>query len=344
MLREAVSRMIIGATFFGDKRDWNSLYYDTPIPTAELDELTIYQGMYDELFITVDTETNDSPEKPTQWQIKTIMDAEFNNSIEAGSIDGKGHTITDIQIYRREYQAKNAGWDLVAQFPYVQEYNIYTVIDRFIENDKVYEYAVVPLSYQLMGDMTLSIPVESKFNETFITDLDNNYPMRYNLRMTDVTYNKNVSTALPLNAQFPIVTFGKQNYRTGGLSFRPITPRLEEGLDKTINAQSELKMRKQIINWLNDGKAKVLRREDGDMIVIAVDTITTTPISDSIEQIQDVGFNFTEIGKLDYTTKEHSGLIARAQMSVFSYDDYGNVVWSDERINEDARRIRENYQ
>ena len=87
--------MIVGHTFFG--RGMEGVVYDTAIPTDELDEVWLGEGMYDEVFVSVDTSINSNNEKPTGWQLKTIMDAKFNGSLEAGSIDGGGHKVVKLQ-------------------------------------------------------------------------------------------------------------------------------------------------------------------------------------------------------------------------------------------------------
>jgi len=86
--------VIVGYTYFGKDMDGN--VYDTAIPTSEIDEVTLSDGMYDELFTSVNTEIDKTNERPDGWEIKTIMDAKFNDSLEAGSIDGSGHKVTKI--------------------------------------------------------------------------------------------------------------------------------------------------------------------------------------------------------------------------------------------------------
>ena len=69
--------MIIGVSIYN--LGFDGLFYDTGIPTSELDEVTMGAGMYDELYVTVDDETDSEQTKPDLWNLKTIMDANFNN-------------------------------------------------------------------------------------------------------------------------------------------------------------------------------------------------------------------------------------------------------------------------
>lgn len=321
--------MIIGVDYYG--YGFDQQYYDTPIPTSELDEVTMGGGMYDEFFLSVDTEIDESPTKPKDWQLKTLMDATFNNSLEAGSIKNAGHIITGLQCYRREYRNTNNEWQLVAQFDYDSKYNLYTVIDRFIENNKTYEYSIVPLSHEIMGDILIGKPITSEFSGTYISDIDNNFSMNLDFSFADLTYNTNMSKSVPLNGQYPIVTFGNANYRTGSATFLPLTPQQEFGYSSEIDEHQEFLNRTNVINFLNNGQAKVIRRDDGDTFVVATTNVRTSPKAIGLEAISTVTFDFVEIGALDYNTMEKSGLISSAGKSVYTYDDNGNIVWNQEQ-------------
>ena len=327
--------MIVGVDFFSKGFDGN--VYDTPIPTSEMDEVIIGTGMYDELFVSVDTTIDHTNIQPDTWEIKTIMDAKFNNSIEAGTIDGAGHIVTNIQMYRRKYRS-NDDWQLVAAFPYEQEYNVYTVIDRFVENGQTYEYCIVPLAKDTIGDITKSQPVLIDYDGSFVSDLDNNFKMSADFEFGELSHNKNSSVATPLNSAYPIVSFGNQNYRSGTIKYLPLTDKQLYGAASAVNARDERLNRKRLIDFLNNGKTKVIRRDDGDMIVCVTSSIKSTPKATSLDAIADVSFELTEIGELNYNTMEKAGLIARAGKSIYTYDDFGDVLWNNEPVNEDARR------
>ena len=160
--------------------------------------------------------------------------------------------------------------------------------------------------------------------------------MNIDFKFSDLVWNSNTSTSVPLNGQYPIVTFGNANYRTGTVSFLPLTPQQEFGYENEIDPHAEYINRTNVIDFLNDGQTKVIRREDGDIIVCATHNIKTTPKDESLEAISTVTFDFTEIGKLDYNTMEKAGLIADAGKSVYTYDEDGNIKWNQEYIAEDG--------
>jgi hypothetical protein len=331
--------VIVGYTYFGKDMDGN--VYDTAIPTSEIDEVTLSDGMYDELFTSVNTEIDKTNERPDGWEIKTIMDAKFNDSLEAGSIDGSGHKVTKIQMYRREYQTQNSEWLLISQFDYEETYNMYTVIDRFVENGKTYEYGVLPLADDVQGNLAISQPITVKFDGTFVSDADTNYPMDLDFKFGDLTYNRNTSTMVPLNGKFPVVSFGDQNYRTGNVEFLPITNEQRDGVATEIDPHAELMNRQEIINFLNNGKAKVIRRDDGDVLVVTTTNIKVTPKSETLDSISNVSFDITEIGEMDFETMDKAGLIGGAGKSIYTFDDFGDTYWDNEPVDPDSRRESE---
>lgn len=339
--------MIIGVDYFD--YGFDQQYYDTPIPTSELDEVEMGAGMYDEVYVSLDTEQSKEQEKPSTWNLKTIMDAEFNNNLEAGSIDGSSHIVTNIQCYRREYANANDDWKLISQFEYDNNYNVYTVIDRFIENNKTYEYAIVPLAKQIMGETLIGPPIKADFDGTFISDIDTNIPMNVDFKFSDLTYNTNMSKSVPLNGQFPIVSFGNANYRTGSITFLPLTPQQEFGYSSEINKLDEFRNRQSVIDFLDNGRAKVIRRDDGDVMVVATTNVRTSAKAEGLDAISTVTFDFVEIGGLDYNTMDKSGLISSAGKSVYTYDEDGNIVWNQETQAKDGsakgeRRYRNSFE
>lgn len=338
--------MIIGVDYFN--YGFDNTYYDTAIPTSELDEVEMGAGMYDEFFLTVDTTVDDSPTKPKDWQLTTLMDAEFNNSIEAGSINGAGHVVTKLQCYRREYRGTDTSWQLISEFDYDDHYNLYTVIDRFVENNVTYEYCIVPLAQEIMGDLLIGPPVKAEYNGVFISDIEENYSMDIDLQVSDLVYNTNMNQAVPLNGQYPIVSFGNANYRTGTISFLPMTPQQIYGYTSEIDEHDEYLNRSRIIKFLNNGQAKVVRREDGDIFVVATTNVKSSPKAEGLEAIQTLTFDFVEIGALDFNTMQKGGLISSAGKSVYTYADDGSIIWNQEYVamdgSEDAyRRYRNSF-
>lgn len=317
--------MIIGYNFLGHKFHGN--IFDTAISTAELDEVKMGAGLWDELFVSVDTKIGSEMQKPTGWQLKTIMDAKFQNSLEAGSLGADGHVVTKIQLYRRDINSTSE-WLLIGMFDYDENYNVYSFVDRLAENLAVYEYAIVPVADTILGDRTVGKPVKVEYDGVFLSDLHNNYQVEFDIDHGAVNHNRNFAEIQTLNNRYPIAVYGKQNYRSSSLSFLPLSKEQIESRGTKINARTERELRQGIVDFMQSNGAKVIRNSNGDMTVIAAHNVVETPRKDFMEDLADISFDYIEIGKLDYETMSKGGLIGKAGLSNFTFDEDGDVIWN----------------
>lgn len=314
--------------------------FDTPIPTSHLDELTMGAGIYDEVFVSVDTTIGEENVKPSKWQLKTIMNSKFENDLEAGSLDSDGHIITNIQIYRRKHLIDD-DWTLVSSFPYDPDFNVYSFVDRFTENGAQYEYAIVPVAKDVIGDITVSEPVNVDYEGVFISDLQNNFKLEVDFEMGEVTHNNNMSTSAPLNGRFPIVTMGNQDYQTGSVTFLPLTQEQVDAGGMTIDGQKERRYREQILGFLKKGSAKVIRNDNGEVLIVATHGVQTASKNGSLIDLSAITFQFTQVGEFDYNTMSKGGLIGTAGKSKYTFDEDGNIIWAMSFADESATKRRE---
>lgn len=334
--------MIIDYNFFGKAMD--GTVFDTAIPTSQLDEVVMGPGIYDELYVTVDTTIPDTNEKPKNWKLKTIMDAKFRDDLEAGSLDSDGHEITVIQIYRRKYLIED-DWLLVGQFDYDITYNVYSFLDRFTENGVKYEYAIVPVAKDVIGDITISEPIKVNYDGVFLSDLNNNYKLEIDFELGQISHNNNMSSSSPLNGRFPIVTLGNQDYQTGDITFLPLSEDQVNSGGKQINGRAEREYREQVLRFLKNGGAKVIRNDNGEMLIVATHNVTTTSKNGSLIDLSAVSFSFTEVGGFDFDTMSKGGLIGSAGKSKYTFDENGDIVWAmsaDSRARTIKRRASRN--
>lgn len=316
--------MIIGYDFFN--LGLQGIFGDTAISTSELDEVTLGTGIYDELFISVDTTIDATNVKPTGWQLKNIMDAKFQGDLEAGSLDADGHEITKIQIYRRKYNEEKE-WLLVGEFQFDRTYNVYSFVDRLCSNNVTYEYAIVPIAKKVVGELTISSPVKVDFEGVFISDANGNFKMDIDFELGEVSYNTNRSYITPLNGKYPIMITGDSNYRSGNVTYLPLSDEQIEYAGGATDSRQERITREGVIKFLQKDNAKVIRKDDGEVIVVSVSDVATSPKNGMLADIHSLGFSYTEIGELDYDTMSRTGLIGSALKSNYTFDENGEIVW-----------------
>ena len=327
--------MIIGHDFF--TLDFHGNVFDTAISTSHLDEVVLGAGIYDELYVTVDTTVSMENKKPEKWQLKTIMDAKFKNDLEAGSLDADGHIVTKIQIYRRKYLEERE-WLIVGQIDYDENYNVYSFIDRFAENGATYEYAIVPIANKVIGDITVSEPIEVDYDGVFISDINSNFKLEIDFNKGSISHNTNMATSQPLNSPYPILMYGKQKYQSGSISFLPLTERQILAGGAEIDGKEEREYREKVIDFLENGGSKVIRNDNGEMLVIGTHDVQSSSKNGRLQDLSEVSFNFTEIGKINNETMTKSGLIGVPSKSKYTFDENGEIQWN---VNPDMNDVKQ---
>lgn len=318
--------MIIGYDFFGyAEKGTNGAFWDTPICTDMINTLEMSEGIYDEVYVDLDTQISDNTLKPTMWKLTTIMNSEFKGDLDGGSIGADGFNITKIQLFRSVYGTGK--WDAVGIYDYDEEYNVYEYTDRYVQNGSVYQYAIVPVANEVLGDKLISDSVKAVYEGIFITDKRENRKLEYDIELGDISYNTSSAVSQPLNSQYPIVTFGKSGYRSGNLSVLPLSKETVALAGEGIDKFAEEVNRQEWIDFLNNGRAKVLRMDSGViMLIVTQNAVESHKEGDILRHLASIGFDYVEIGKIDFDMLVKNDLIALSYKSKSSFDDYGGVV------------------
>lgn len=316
--------MIIGYNFF--KKGFHSNVFDTAVPIQKIDELKINEGVYDEVYLTLEGETTPVNEKPTYWDIKDIIDAKFQDNLEAGAIAGGGYVVTKIQIYRRRIDTQG-DWILIGESSYETDYNLYSFVDRFAENGATYEYAIAPMSDYIVGDITVSNQIKVDYDGIYISDIHHNYQLEYDVEIQEIKSNTNHNVLQPINSRYPIVTFSATNYRTGSATFLPMSKELEDNGGSYINGNTERANRENVVDFLNSPNAKILRRDNGSSMIVVTHDVSETSKGGNLINISNVTFGFTEIGDLAQDVLRENGLIGGALKSNYTFGDSGDIIW-----------------
>jgi hypothetical protein len=315
--------VIIGYNFFGF--EFGGCVWDTPVCTDMLDELQLNEGVYDEAYINLDTNIVDNTDKPTNWTLTTIMDAKFTGDLDAGSVGADGFKITHIQMLRSIVGTYN--WDAVAQFEYNEDYNVYDYVDRYVQNGAVYQYAVIPVANEVLGDKLISDPIKAEYEGIFLTDKKENRRFEYDITLGDINYNTLSSLNQPINSKFPIVVFGNSKYRSGHLSVLPLSRETIALAGNGLDKLAEQVNRQEWIDFINNGKAKVLRMDNGVlMLVVTQNAVASHKEGDLLRDLATISFDFVEIGEVNFNNLLKNDLIPTAYLQKSTFDDNGGII------------------
>ena len=116
-----------------------------PLTRIEFDSVKLENGIFSHWYVTKDINSAYSPDTPTEWDYLTIMDANFNGTLEAGNVAYDLSQIEGIKIKRR----KITDYDWVTlDFVLISEIGTslsFSINDNLAQNGIEYEYAFVPV-------------------------------------------------------------------------------------------------------------------------------------------------------------------------------------------------------
>lgn len=275
-----------------------------PLPVA-MQDVVIQNGVYDALEVLQDTTINNTDVKQSKnWSDTTLMLAKFQNNLSAGSVNVGNNEVYSIQFLKRK--KGETEWQLCQEVIYQKEQETYSFIDKYIESQQTYQYAIRPTAreYDDNGIYVGSIIGENSpqsekteinvvFDYAHLFDKETSYDLLYNFKLGDITSNIDANTITTLGGQYPFTVYGASKYKTGSVSCLLVT---EESATGSIDVWKEKELRNNIDNFLSNKKPKILKCEDGTYLLISISDNYTLIPDENLLGSYSLSFNYTEIG------------------------------------------------
>lgn len=283
--------VFLGTTFIGGS------YTALPTPTSakDLTYLELHGGKYSNLYGTKEVESEPTLTIPSNWNWNTIMSADFStNSTVAGNVDWLAENVSVVAVKRRVQGTFE--WYTVAIYPIeVEEDFNFIGFDRFNQGNVTYEYAIVPYDIDDNPGVYSILPVESHFDSLFVVGKDQTY-YSFNTKGTiDTTRNIPGTYNTPLNSRYPVFFHsGLMNFDSGSVEAGFYD--LDEFCQVVEDAGYFYK--KGLMDFLTDGKPKVLKHSDGRIWLIQV-IPSPTDTSSSDYKNRTISFNWIQTGEHD---------------------------------------------
>lgn len=265
-------------------------YSNTAI-ASDYNKIIIKGGIYDILHIKYGGQS--IPEEIDDvWQENTILLATFANSLSGGNIDIDKSGVIGIRIKRKlSCELGNKYITLFEKSVKSSDDLEVTYYDKYAKAGAEYTYAVCPvLSSGVEGELS-SVDVTSQFCGIAICDIDHIY---FTELETEYSFTKQhtSATVIPLRSRYPhVISNDSSDYWKGNLSAFWL------GMDSDGNydIQNQFQYREGFYDWLNNGRPKILKLDDGRAWVI---NITGEIQESSQEHWQKVitSFEWTEVG------------------------------------------------
>lgn len=304
--------MIIGYDFWGDVYDYDNIkqdffvtedndgvVFDTCNPLAKTDEFTLSNGDFDELHITKDnTEIDNSIEK-TEWTFNTVLLAKFQNNLIAGTIGIDGKPITKIELRRR--QKGEDAFQTYFSIDISESTQIYTIVDKLIENETDYEYCIRGVAKDdkldnIYSNDSTPAEIHISYEHAHLFDAEDNFDLIYNVRMDSVVNQMSANVIETLSSQYPYIIYGQTNYLKGSMECLLVS---EESATGIVNIQSEKELRKKILSFLTNKQCKVFKNEDGLYMLIEIIGTPTLIPSNEVMGVYQVNFEYIQIGDVN---------------------------------------------
>ncbi len=246
---------------------------------AELDNIHLQDILIDDLDILSITEEMD-------YIDSSIFIANFEDSLEAGTIDNQGLTITHWRIKRRK--VGDPVFKLVEEIPYVEDMFFY--IDYSNANKTNYEYAVYPVSNGTEGNPTGGVTM-SEFWGWVLTDGETNYLFDVEIET------ENIKTMIGMKeylnfTEFPGISFSNQKYDIGALTTMPFEFDGEYILNKEILDN--------IKSFINNKQTKYLKNSIGQVWEVVTHDFDYKFLDKFADQPYRISFKWIQVGEGEF--------------------------------------------
>ena len=283
--------IVCGYNFFRDENALNP----SPLRNAIFTSTKLQNGIFSHWYVTKDVDSPYSSEEPTLWEFLTLMDANFNGSLQAGNVGYVLDNIDGIKIKRRK--TNEYDW-MTLNYVSVEELGTtlsFTLNDYINQNEVEYEYAFVPVSQGVEGNY-ITNTIRSKFNGVFICDADSIYKFYTNVSYGSTERVQQIGVFEPFGRKYPVVVSNSLlNYETGSFKGDILNNDFLE--TRKINPKEIVEKQKQIVDFLTNKKAKILKDWNGNFwLIFITDNIQIDYENNSSMSIINVEAKWTEIG------------------------------------------------
>ncbi|MCM1186617.1 MAG: hypothetical protein NC251_04250 [Lachnoclostridium sp.] len=286
---------ICGSNFVGGE----SACALTPTNIENINYIELKNGIYDDLYVSKNTDFVLDGECPAEWDFDTVLWAKFNGNTSAGNVDWNLETTSHIVLKSRregEFQWKTIA---VKEIHDIDDFVI-NYPDYFVASGQTMEYAIVNVLYGSEGNYATA-KITPKFHKMFLIEENTVWSTEITDGYCNTTRNIPSSTVELLNSKYPVfVRNTAADYDTGSCA-GAFVPFAEESCEFAYGEEYDYqrtKYQKDFMDFLCDGAPKILKMPDGRMWIVQV---TPNPADNAGQNYNDreISWNWVEIGDVN---------------------------------------------
>ena len=294
----------IGYNFYSD----GNALDPTPTDINNIAYTKIQNGIFDHFNVSRDTSFDYSSIIPTDWDINTLMNADFAGNVSAGNVGQLATGITSIRVKRRIKGTFD--WITIREIPVSRPEDLsFVITDNLNAYNVEYEYAYVPMMEDVEGSYIIE-SILSKFEGVFICDMDTVFKFYAGVEYDGNDAVQQVGVFQPYNRKYPIIVSNSvMQYQTGGVGGW-ILP--EDYEDTHVFDRSKIVKEKEVLlNFLMNKKPKILKDMNGNnWLVYFTGNPSVTYDNNYGQGMLKVSAQWTEVGDPnDKTDLYENGLI-----------------------------------
>lgn len=281
--------LFLGTTFFSGAHTM-----EPPATNiSPITEISLTNGTFDHLYVGKNV-NEEVVVTNNEWTEDTLLSAPFDENLDAGNSGFSLRNTDTVIIKRREKGTVDWITIFVKPIKYIEDFK-FIFFDRYAKGNTDYEYILCSTCNGIENSYVIK-EVYSQFHGFFVVDSNNSYGTFFNVDGGDTQRNA-AGEVIPLlnNKYAKVVRNNSANYDTGTASGVFIkTNRIGED-SCSMDLPGSNKFRSDIMDFLMNGRPKILKWDDGRIWLISVTGYPTDSRVDH-ELVREISFQFAEIG------------------------------------------------
>lgn len=295
---------IIGYNFCSD----GNAIDPTPTDINDITYTKIQNGIFDHFNVSKNIVFDYTSIKPTDWDVDTIINADFKGNVSAGNVAQIDASVTSVRVKRRIKGTFE--WIAIREIPVVKPTDLsFIITDNLAAYDTEYEYAFVPMRQNVEGSYIIE-SILSKFQGVFICDTNSIFRFQAGVEYNNMAMNQQIGVFQPYNRKYPVVVSNSlMQYKTGSIGGWVLPENYEGG--KQIVGSEVMKQKDLLLNMLTNKKPKLIKDMNGNnWLVYFTGNPNVAYDNNSGQTMVKVNAEWTEIGDSnDKTDLFENGLI-----------------------------------
>ena len=248
---------LIGYNFCSDSNALDP----TPTDVNNLTYARVQNGIFDHFNVSRDTSFNYDSIIPTDWDVNTVMDADFAGNIFAGNVAQMASSVTSIRVKRRIKGSFD--WVTIREIPVSAPEDLsFVITDNLNAYNVEYEYAFVPMMEDVEGSYIIE-SILSKFEGVFICDIDTVFKFYGGVEYNGNDAVQQVGVFQPYNRKYPVIVSNSiVQYQTGNIGGWVLPEDYED--THVFDRGKIVKEKELLLNFLMNKKPKIIKDMNGN--------------------------------------------------------------------------------